>query len=278
MNIVKKLRSTSLRVTILIIATLIALASFSPIRSLVALTHSTDHFVPFSGDNRIQIEPGAEHFAALLSPHMNDAITKVENGHNAPFMFQPTIYVCATHESFYRLTGQRAAATVTNKAFISPNLFQGKRPLDRYLAHEMSHLHVVQRVGLIDAARIPAWFKEGLAEMVSGGATASFVTVPEAIRAIKEGHNFIPDEGRNLVLSFLFPRYGSYWGIENRMFYRQSMLFVEFMRAYDESAFNRFLANLEDGDEFEQALNDTYPGGLSMLWDSFLDKTRAIKD
>ncbi len=267
----------AMRVTILIITALITLASCSPIRSLAALSRSTDHFIPFSGDDRIRIEPEAGRFAALISPHITDAIRKVEEAHNTPFMSQPIIYVCATNESYYRLTGHRAPAVVTNKLYLSPDRFQGQRPLDHYLSHEMSHLHLVQRLGSIGFARIPAWFKEGLAELASGGATASFVPVPEAIRAINEGRSFVPGEGTNVVSSFLFPRYGNYWNIENRMFYRQSMLFVEFMRAHDESAFVRFLIKIEGGAEFRKALNDAYPGGVSMLWSKFLEKTRAIK-
>lgn len=250
------------------------LAACSPIRSLTALSCSKDHFISFSGDERIRIEPGANRFASLISPYVTDAIRKVEEAHKAPFRSPPIIYVCATNESHYHLTAQRAPAVVINKLYLSPALFQGQKSLDHYLTHEMSHLHIVQQVGLIGSARIPAWFKEGFAEVVSGGAAGSSVSVPEAVKAINKGHCLVPDEGRNLVSSFLFPQYGNYWHIENRMFYRQSMLFVEFMRAQDEGAFHNFLSNVERGTDFRKALNYAYPGGISVLWSNFLEKTK----
>jgi len=270
MNCTTSIQSTVRRAAVAIIASSIILVACAPIRSLATLFRQTDHFVLFPDDNRIRIEPGAAHFAELISPHIAEAIKKVEAAHYAPFVSQPTIYVCATNEGYYRLTGQRAPATVTNKLYLSPELFQGQRPIDRYLAHELSHLHLVQRLGLFGCLRLPEWFKEGLAELASNGATGSSVVVCDALRAIHGGHTFIPDEGRNVVSAVLFPRYGSYWHLENRMFYRQSMLFVEFMRAQNEGAFQGFLVDLAGGTEFKKALQDAYHGDIPMLWGSFL--------
>jgi hypothetical protein len=111
--------------------------------------------------------------------------------------------------------------------------------------------------------------------MVSGGATSSSVEVSEALKAIGEGRSFIPDEGRNLVASFLFPHYGTYWHMENRMFYRQSMLFVQFMRDQDPAAFRRFLTAVVQGDDFKKALHRTYPDGVCGLWSKFVDEART---
>lgn len=255
------------------------LAACTPMRSLAALARSKDNFTPFAYDKRVRVEPGADRFALMLSPYVTDAITTVETAQAAPFKSAVSIYVCATNTSFYRLTGRRAPATTTNNVFLSPDLFQGTRALDRYLTHELSHLHLVQSIGVLGGTRLPEWFKEGLAEMVSGGATSSSVTVSEALIAIGEGRSFIPDEGRSLVTSFLFPHYGTYWHIENRMFYRQSMLFVQFMRDQDRAAFQRFLVAVVQGDNFKKALHRTYPNGVRGLWSKFIDeaKTKANK-
>lgn len=254
------------------IGAVLLLSACSPIRSLAALSRSTDHFVTFEGDNRIRIEPGAEVFATTVAPYVAQAIRKVEADHYTAFTSVPTIYVCATQASYYRLTGQRAPASVTNKLFLSPQLFQESKPIDSYLTHELSHLHLVQRVGLYDSARVPAWFKEGLAEVVSGGATGSSVTVTKAYAAINEKRRFFPDEGRNVIVSFLSPRYGDYWHIENRMFYRQSMLFVEFLRECDKDAFQRFLVNVEQGGKFKTAFREAYGCELALLWGKFLER------
>src|SRR5512145_2111805 len=89
------------------------LSACSSARSLVALSRSTDHFVAFAADDRILFEPGAEPFAGRISPFLNDAVDKVESGHFSPFVDPVRIHVCATTDSFYRLTGQKAPATVT---------------------------------------------------------------------------------------------------------------------------------------------------------------------
>lgn len=251
------------------------LAACSPIRSLAALTRSTDHFVPSPLDGRILVEPRAERFAALLAPYVAGAIKTVETAHDAPFKSEIRIHVCATDASFHQLTGQRSAATTTDKVFLSPDLFRSQRPLDRYLTHELSHLHLVQRVGLLGGARLPEWFKEGLAELVSGGATASSVAMPDALRALTDGHRFTPDEGRNAVSSFLFPHYGTYWNIENRMFYRQSMLFVQFLRDHDEVSFARLLVAVERGDDFGEAFRRAYSVSVGVLWVKFLENARV---
>lgn len=257
------------------IALVLLLAACSPIRSLAALSRSHDAFVPYTGDTRIQVEPGAEDLAAQVSPLITEAIRTVEATHAAPFVSHVTIHVCATNASYYRFTGQRSPATTTNKVYLSPELFQGHRPLHRYLTHELSHFHLVQRLGLLGAIRLPEWFKEGLAELVSGGATGTSVPVSDALRAISEGRSLVPDEGRGAISSFLIPHYGSYWNIENRMFYRQSMLFVQFIRDQDRDAFHRFLTEVERGNDFKGSLRSAYPGGVPLLWAKFLDHART---
>jgi hypothetical protein len=251
------------------------LAACTPMRSLAALAWSTDHFVPFVDDERVRVEPGADRFALMLSPYMTEAVTTVEASQAGPFKSPVRVYLCASDTSFSRLTGRRAPATTTNDVYLSPDLFDGTRALDRYLTHELSHLHLVQNIGVLGGTRLPEWFKEGLAEMVSGGATSSSVAVSEALKAVGEGRSFMPDEGRNVVASFLFPHYGTYWHIENRMFYRQSMLFVQFMRDQDPAAFRRFLAAVVQGDDFKKALHRTYPDGVRGLWAKFVDEARA---
>lgn len=269
--------STAMRLAFAAISAVVLLAACSPIKSLAALSRSADHFLPFAGDDRIRIEAGAEPFAAAISPYVADAIAKVESGHYAPFSAPATIYVCETKDSYYRLTGQRTPAVVTNKLFLSPDLFQDQKPVDRYLAHELSHLHLIQGLGPLGSVRLPSWFKEGLAELVSGGATGSSVALTEAYVAINSKHRFYPDEGRNIISSFFSPRYGSYWNIENRMFYRQSMLFVEFMRDYDHDAFRRFLVAVEGGTKFKKAFRTAYGCELTILWGKFLEKARVIE-
>lgn len=251
------------------------LSACSSTRSLAATFHSTKHFVPYAADTRILYEPGAEPFIERIPSLLPDAINKVEAGHYSPFFGPVNIYVCATTENYFRQTGHRAPAIVTTHLFLSPDLFRGNKPVDRYLTHELSHLHIRQKLGLVGAFRLPSWFKEGLAELVSGGATGYQILNHDAYKAINEKRSFIPDEGRNIISTFLSPRYGSYWNLEQPMFYRQCMLFVQFMKEYDEKAFQKFLVNVEDGRSFKNGFVTAYGIELSGLWERFVEKSRT---
>jgi len=109
--------------------------------------------------------------------------------------------------------------------------------------------------------------------LVSGGATGFSISEHDAYKAISEKNRFVPDEGRNIISTFLSPRYGSYWNLEQPMYYRQCMLFVVFMRDYDEKAFQKFLVALERGDNFRNAIFDAYHIRLSSLWETFVEKS-----
>lgn len=95
---------------------------------------------------------------------------KSKRMHYSPFPCPVRVYMCGTDESCYSHTGSKAPAVVTTRLFLSPKSFQNNRPLERYLTHELSHLHIEQSLGFFRSLRLPAWFKEGLAELVSGGA------------------------------------------------------------------------------------------------------------
>lgn len=246
------------------------LTSCSQMRSIAAWSRSNEHFQSLPSDTRVRYEPGAEEFAQKITLLLPEAIHKVEEKQYIPFIDTPRVYICASRESCFKHTGHKAPAIVTNKLFLSPVLVQEGRPLDRYLAHELSHLHLKQRIGRTGLVKLPSWFSEGLAEVVSGGVSTSKVSEKEVFTAIKKGHVFIPDEGRNILVSFLFPRYGSYWNLDNHMYYRQCMLFVSFLRSNNEEEFRNLLISILNGKSFASAWKENYNNNLSFYWDSFL--------
>lgn len=252
---------------------ILVLSSCATTRGIIGSFRSTAQFKPIASDGRILYEPGAEAFANKVAPFLPGAIKKVEEEQYLPFHDPVRIYVCASADTFYKLTGTRAAAdTTTSSVFLSPALFQGGRPVDHYLTHELSHLQLLQRLGKFKMFLLPAWFKEGLAETVSGGATGMPITAQEAYKAITEGHSFIPDSGRNIISTFINQRYGNYWKIGEPMFYRQSMLFVEFMKKKDGTSFKNFLLSVEHGESFSSAVRSAYHERLSGLWGEFTEK------
>jgi hypothetical protein len=268
-SFLRRMNKTSISLIIVfLISTLLSACSQS--RAIIASFRSTDDFIPLSSDKRVLYEPGAETHASEIALLLPEAIQKVEAAHYQPFKNAVEVYICASKESCFRLTAQHAPATVTHKLFISPALFEGEKPIDRYLTHELSHLQLLQRVGTLNSMKLPAWFKEGLAEFVSGNATGAMVTDEEAERSLAQGRGFVPDDGRGLLASFFSPRYGTYWGMSQPLFYHQSMLFVRYLHTVDEPAFHRFLTEVQNGKGFKNALESTYHTDLAALWGTYL--------
>lgn len=75
----------------------------------------------------------------------------------------PAINVCITEECYESFGGMGSKAKIYGKyVLLSP------RGIDRhYIAHEWSHLEIRQRLGLLAWYRLPQWFDEGLAVLVS---------------------------------------------------------------------------------------------------------------
>jgi hypothetical protein len=252
---------------IFILVFLLTSSSCTVTRSAISSLRSTDHFVPLEADPRVLYEPGAEAFAEQMAELLPEAIERVEAGHYRPFAKPVTIRVCASQESYEKLTGLKAPASVTLKGvFFSPRLVEEQRPLLLYLAHELSHLHLEQQISKWKFARLPAWFKEGLATYVSGGGGAQTVTESEAIEAIKAGEHFEPHE----TGSIFFRKYGHHWGLSPQMFYRQSMMFVAYLKHSDEQKYHGLLLSIQDGACFSDAFHDAFHASLSELWQEFL--------
>lgn len=246
------------------------------VRSIVAYYRSTDHFVVYPQDPRVLYEPGAETFAPEVASILPAAIGKVESAQYLPFNEPVSVYLCASEASYYRLTGTKARALTTSRLFLSPAILEERQPiLKLYVTHELSHLHLQQCLGILRMQKLPAWFKEGLAALVSGGGGAERVTDSQALEAIRQGQSFTPDEGRSALASFLFPRYGSYWHLEQQMFYHQAMLFVGFLRDKDEAAFRGMLLDIQSGSPFAVSLEKAYGLQLADLWSLFLQEIKV---
>jgi hypothetical protein len=245
------------------------LSACGPARSLVAACRSTDGFVPLAGDARIRCEPGAEPLALAVAPWLDTAVADVEQGHGAPFAEPVTVYVCASEESFTRYSGSKGRGAVTSKLFLSPALLGQPETIPLYLAHELSHLHILQRVGVYGLLKLPVWFKEGLATLVSRGGGAQDVSDDQARDAIRAGRAFRPDAGGSALAGVFFPKYAATFHLENRMFYRQAMLFTRFLGETDGPAFAALVSAIESGRPFPDAFAAAYKAPLPDMWRRF---------
>ena len=244
-----------------------------------AILRSRDQFVASSIDPRVLYEPGSEHTASLVAECLPASVATVEEQQHLPLDRPFKVYVCSTQESFNAYMGAPAEAKasgvkVMNDIFISPQAFGDETgdSCQGVLTHELSHLQLYQRMGhrrtLWDT---PPWFLEGLAVMVSG-AGGRGVTDDQALAAIVSGHHFVPDDRG----SFLRPKRAADYGIGTFMFYRQSELFVRYLRDEHVSGFREFLLQLQSGqNSFADAFAGSFGVGVAGAWDEFERSVRS---
>lgn len=269
-------RNKIINIAILIsfIATmLISLTGCSFVRHSIAILIPTDNFLINQNDSRILYEPGAEAFAERIVPLLPTSIQQIEAKQYQPFAKTVKIYICASRKSFIRLYGADVRAGVLTKLFLSPRIFdQGDEIIKLYLTHELSHLHLLQQLGVYKNGRLPFWFKEGLATYASSGGGAHTVTDGQAIDFIRAGKHFVPNE----TGGFIFQKTPSDFDLEPHMFYRQSMLFIKYLVSINESEFRKFLLSIEKGEKLPKALRKAYNKELKDLWGDFIKKINGM--
>ena len=258
---------------ILIIVTVPSFGGCTFARQSIAVLRSTDHFVMHKEDSRVFFEPGAEDYANKVAAFLPSAIQQVEAKQFRSFVTPVRVYLCASRESFARMYGADVRAGVLTKLFLSPRIFEdGDEVARRYLIHELSHLHIRDQLGNYKMGRLPSWFTEGLAAYVSDGGGAHTVTENQAIDSIRSGRHFLPDGTGSLI----FRKTASDWGLNHHMFYRQSMMFVNYLATTNEAGFRGFLLGVENGERLPAALQGAYNKKLEELWSEFLQQVHKM--
>jgi len=243
---------------------------FSGCSTASGITHyfkSTDHFKEFPKDNRIFYEKEGEKFADIIAELLPSSIRMVEDKQYNHFLKPIKIYICATTKSFKDMTGRDVKAiTYRGAIFLSPTSMNEQRTIKGYLTHELSHLLINQYGGTFIGAKVPSWFLEGLATYVSGGGGAEDITDDKAIAYILQGKHFTPE----LNGGFIFRKTASSYGLKPHMFYRQSALFVAFIKEYDETAFQKLLSGIYNGESFKKSFKNSYNISIDQLWSNFV--------
>jgi len=240
-------------------------------KAVIAMNKSTENFIVLKHDRRVMYEEGAEEHAEIVANKLNGAVAAVEKSQYRKFEKSITVHVCNTVESFtaYCVDHNAAGCVLNERLFLAPKAFQ---PGNEVLTHELSHLHMEQKLGMITwHSRYPSWFQEGLAVYVSGGQGASKVTPKEARQAITLGSHFTPDANGSLI----FRKTAYSYGLKPNMFYRQSSLFVEYLHNLDELKFKALLLYVADGKKFENAFFSAYGASLSEIWEKFVQQLKA---
>jgi hypothetical protein len=235
-------------------------------------------FSPLEVDARVYFEAGAEDMARAVAEALPAAMARVETCQAGPFEDPFRVYVCASHEGFTRRIGQPVNSPVRGITFlrdiwISPMAFSfhGEDTHRETLTHELSHLHLGQKLGWWRRTKgVPAWFQEGLADWVADTGDVQ-ISRREAREALKRGRHFVPDATGHLP----FPKGAGDYGLPWPLFHIQSRMFVEYLRARNEEAFSAFVASVVEGDEFESAFSENYLVDLPDVWNDFLQSSRA---
>lgn len=246
-----------------------------------------DQMPALSFNSQVHYEPGAENFAREVAALLPDALARVEAVHGRPYARPVIVGVYATPEAFEAANGVGsmgpAGVTIFGRVNLSPKLSgpQHQR-LRAILTHELSHAHLQGWIGDYDTLRLPNWFKEGLAVMVSGGGGAEFVSESEARAAMQRGATIVINDAGGLSKWVDVPLEKE---PENRppwypvvLAYREAGMFVDYLRESDRPAFGRMMNAILDDRPFAEAVTLGYHDSLQSLWERFKGEPTVSKD
>ncbi|MEW5770122.1 MAG: hypothetical protein AB1831_07115 [Pseudomonadota bacterium] len=223
-----------------------------------------DSFLPLAADARVWHEAGGEAYAGEAAALLDDAIARVEAVHGLPFLRPPRLLVCHTPACYRRLMPVAAYTAVVlpgERLLLSPKLeLEERERLPGILAHELSHLHLAQRLGHYTTA-LPVWFHEGLASLAGEGGGAEFSSDEEACGAW--------DAGRRIDFTRLDSpgkrHRAADFKLSIHQFYRQSWRFMAYLRRRAPAAFAALLSQVQAGKDLTAAVANAYNADLERL-------------
>jgi hypothetical protein len=243
-----------------------------------ALWNLPDRLPALAENGQVHFESGAEDYAHDVSTLLPAAIARIEAAHGRPFAHPVTVGVYRTPEAYAAANVLGSSLTVGVTAFgrvnLSPALnWPQHRRLPAILTHELSHAHIQGWLSMADI-RLPNWFKEGLAVMVSGGGGAEFVSEAEARAAIERGERIAIDDTQSLSTLLVGIRFeraplGATPSHRIVMAYRQAGMFVSYLHDSDAPGFARMMDAILDGRPFVEAVTVGYQQDLHSLWQKF---------
>lgn len=234
------------------------------------VTKSDVHFIPLKSDSRIFYESGAEDIALKIASYLPESIAKIEKELFRPFVKAVQVYVFRNEEDFAAYTGfskQEWGVMMSEKVYLSGIVRKAPdNHVKAILTHELVHLYLQQKLGQ-DGFNIglPIWFKEGLAELISGGTAMEAVTESDAAQSILEGKHFELDTRGHLL-----PPKQYRYGLEPHMFYRQTEMFVAYLQSIDEKKFRAFILAIEDSHDFERSFGKVFGFTIFDAWTQFV--------
>jgi hypothetical protein len=260
--------------------------SVPAVRHMISgLRHRPERLPALPDNSLVHYQPGAEEFARDVAALLPDAIARVEAVQGRGFAHPVTVGAYATPDAYAAANGAGSAVpmgvTFAGRVTLSPKLFRPQHQrLRAILTHELSHAHLQGWIGALAYLRLPNWFKEGLAVMVSDGGGAELVSDADARAAIQRGEHIAIDDAGGLQTSadIRFERAPAqttptWYPIV--LAYRQAGLFVSYLRESDRPAFDRMLTAILDGHAFADAVDAGYHADVRSLWQRFVAASAA---
>jgi hypothetical protein len=241
---------------------------------------------------QVHYEAGAADRARAVATLLPTAIARVEAMQGRPFAHPVTVGVYASRDVFAAANGTGFAGAVgvtfLGNVVLSPVLFTTKRQrLPAILTHELSHAHLRSWMSELTYIRLPNWFKEGLAVTASGGGGAEGVSEAQARDAIRRGDRIRIASAGSLFANSLFefiairferPPEVPDTPLRFEMAYRQSGMFVAYLRDANPDSFARMMEAILDGRPFAEAVTAAYGTDLQVLWLRFLQVEEDAKE
>ena len=212
-------------------------------------------------DGRIHYEPDAKPAAEMLEANYNQSIKDIETRLGGKLLTAPEVYLCASDICFQKYAfnrqGQAEARWRGSLVLLKADSLMADGRLLTVFTHELVHAFWFQRgVGCT-----PRWWTEGLAVESSDGGGAEKMLRSFAVQAIREGQVF-QASNENSCWTRMSP---SFSDMAWPMFYRQSGMFVQWLRMSNPKAFFVVLERLRAGDNLGIAIESAYSQSVTSL-------------
>ncbi len=276
----KKKKSKVLTISLALIALIFLVWFFLSPYSTVLLK-SKSHFIKHPLNELVLYEPGAEDYADSIAHYLTRAIERVEQIHGLPFEESFKIFVCNTQKSFNEYVAITSPSpypirgtALLGDVLIAPSAFNfiGRDTHKETLIHELSHLHLRQRLGFLEDRKLPVWFKEGFADYVAGSGGEG-IEDSDAINFILSGNHFVPEEEGEIFGTINKASNG----LSGPMFHKQAKMFVAYIIESDQLKFKSFLRKIQMGESFSETFNNVMSSGIQYKWVQFLEQLSVEK-
>ncbi len=218
-------------------------------------------FDTLQSDGRVHYEPEAKSSAEMLAAHYAQAILQIETKLGGKLQTAPQVYLCASDVCYEKYAFNRQARAEArgrgNLILLKANTLEAEDRLLPVFTHELVHAFWCQH----GVHCTPRWWTEGLAVESANGGGAEKILRSVAMQAIRDGQVFQASD-ENSCWTRLPP---SLNGMAWPMFYRQSGMFVEWLRVSNPKAFFTLLEKLRAGDNLSTAIEFAYAQSMTSL-------------